>query len=311
MEMDLNLKGKNLPLVRSTGVLLRSDLNLRIQSDASGTGNVSGEARLRDGLILVDVGSLVPRGGVASVPARRPPPYFNVEVEPMNQWKLDVRVVGNRFLRLRTPVLTGIASVDARLDGTLQTPRAVGDIILNDGELRLPFARLNIDEAFARLTEADPYDPEIRLEATGQHLGYDLIFELSGKASDPRLDLQASPVLTSEEVLLLVMAGVTPRQSGQSDASNRALKLGMCFSQCVLGDLFGTDENGRLTVSTGERLSRQGKETYRFDYEVADRWTVVAEYDEFDRHNAALKWRLKPGTKTAEPVAPETEEDKP
>ncbi|GAB5562216.1 MAG: hypothetical protein SynsKO_38630 [Synoicihabitans sp.] len=306
VELDLRLQGKNLPLVRSTGVLLRSDLDLRINSDATGAGEVSGDARLRDGLVLVDVRSLLPKGGGAAVPARRPP-FFSVGVEPLNKWNVDVRVSGQDFLRLRTPVMTGTASVDVRLDGTLEAPRAIGDVRLEEGELRLPFARLNIDEAFAQLTEVDPYDPEIRLEATGQRLGYDLTFALSGKASDPRLDLQSSPTLTSEEVLLLVMAGVTPRREGQGDAANRALKLGMYFSQGVLGDLLGTDENGRLTVSTGEKLSRQGRETYRFDYELADRWNLVAEYDEFDHYNAAIKWRVKPGA--ASPPAKSDESD--
>lgn len=316
VELDLALRGRNLPLVRSTGILLRSDLDLRIRSDSTGAGEVSGEARLRDGLILVDVRSLLPKGGGAAVPGRRPP-FFSVGVEPLNHWNLDVRVSGEKFLRLRTPVVTGTASVDVRLDGTLETPRSIGDISLDEGELRLPFARLTIDEAFAQLTDVDPYDPEIRLDATGQRLGYDLTFALSGKASDPRLDLQASPTLTSEEVLLLVMAGVTPQRNGQSDATNRALKLGMYFSQGVLGDLLGTDENGRLTVSTGEKLSRQGKETFRFDYELADRWNVVAEYDEFDHYNAALKWRVIPGavaevdsTETAS-SDPETSEEQP
>lgn len=307
VQMDLTLLGKNLPLVRNTGVLLRSDLDLRIRSDESGAGEVSGTARLRDGLVLVDVRSLVPRGGGASVPARRPP-YFSVAAEPLNQWNLNVHVTGERFLRLRTPIITGTASVDARLDGTLGVPRVVGEITLNEGELRLPFARLSVDEFVARLTESNPYDPEIRLEATGQRLGYDLAFELSGKASDPRLDLRSSPILSSEQVLLLVMAGVTPRQNGRSAASNRALKLGMYFSQGILGDLFGTDENDRLTVSSGEDLSRQGKETYRFDYEVADRWTVVAEYDEFDHYNAALKWRIKPNSEPDPIEVADTEE---
>lgn len=307
VEMDLRLQGKNLPLVRNTGILLRSDLDLRVRSDKEGPGEVSGEVRLRDGLVLVDVRSLVPRGGGAAVPARRPP-YFSVGVEPINTWTLDVGVTGEHFLRLQTPVLTGIASVDARLDGTLETPRAIGEITLNTGELRLPFARLDVDESYVRLTEADPYDPEILLHAGGQRLGYDLTFELTGKSSDPRLDLQSSPVLSSEEVLLLVMAGVTPRQDGQGNSANRALKLGMYFSQGILGDMFGTDENERLGITTGEKLSRQGKETYRFDYQIADRWTLVAEYDEFDHYNAGVKWRVRPAPPPEEePVEKETE----
>lgn len=311
VELDLALRGENLPVIRKAGVLLRSDLDLTIQSDASGQGLVSGNARLRDGLVLVDVRSLVPRGGGAvAVPARRPP-YFSVSVAPLNGWDLDVALEGEDFLRLRTPIVTGTGSLRARLDGTLENPRLLGEMELSDAFLRLPFARLEIDEALVQLTEADPYDPELFVRATGQRLGYDLQLELTGKASEPILSLQSSPTLTAEEVLMLVMAGVTPNGGTDLVNSNRAMRLGMYFGRGILGDLLGTDERERLSVSTGEKLSRLGRETYRFEYEIEDRWSVVGEYDEFDYYNAALKWRIRPGIPpAAEPAEPaESEEE--
>jgi len=306
VKLDLALQGSNLPIVRKTGVLLRSDLDLKIASDATGKGLVSGSAVLRDGLVLIDVRSLVPRGGSSvTVPSRRPP-YFSVTAPPLNDWELAVDLRGENFLRLRTPVITGTGSIRAALDGTLENPRLLGVLELREAELKLPFARLEVDEALVRLTEADPYDPEILLQARGQRLGYDLQLELSGQASDPQLDLQSSPSLTAAEVLLLVMAGVTPNDDGGMVDTDRAMRLGMYFGQGILGDLFGTDERGRLTISTGEKLSRLGRETYRFEYEIADRWAVVGEYDEFDYYNAALKWRVRPGK--PKPAEPDPEE---
>lgn len=308
VELELTLQGENLPLVRKTGVLLRSDLDLKLVSDAMGKGTVSGNARLRDGLVLVDVRSLVPRGGGSvEVPSRRPP-YFSVTVPPLNGWELDVELRGENFLRLRTPVIAGVGSVRARLDGTLEYPRLLGEMELREAGLRLPFARLDVDEAIVRLTEADPYDPEIFLQASGQRLGYDLQLELTGKVSEPQLNLQSSPTLTSEEVLMLVMAGVTPNDDSDLLNADRAMRLGLYFGQGILGDLLGTDERERLTVSTGEQLSRLGKETYRFEYEIADRWAVVGEYDEFDYYNAAVKWRVRPGK--AKPAPPDPAEPK-
>lgn len=308
VEVDLRLRGDNLPIVRKTGILLRSDLALRITSDAEGNGRVSGEAILRDGLVLVDVRSLVPTAGSSvSVPSRRPP-YFSVSVPPLNDWDLQVALRGENFLRLRTPVIVGTGSLRARLDGTLGNPRLLGEMELQDSTLRLPFARLVVDEAMVRLTEADPYDPEIWLEATGQRIGYDLRMELEGKASEPQLTLQSSPALTSEEVLMLVMAGVTPNDDADLLNADRALRLGVYFGQGLLGDLFGTDESERLTVSTGEKLSRLGKETYEFEYEFADRWSVVGEYDEFDYYNAAVKWRVRPGKQATAPDEESTDQ---
>jgi len=55
----------------------------------------------------------------------------------------------------------------------------------------------------------------------------------------------------------------------------------------------------RLSISTGERVSRQGRETYEVEYKLSDRFTLVGEYDEFDKYNAGVKWRM---------IAPEKKE---
>jgi translocation and assembly module TamB len=305
--VDLDLQGINLPLVRRSGVLLRSDLDLQVNSRRDGSGEVTGEARLRDGLVLMDLRALVPTGGGTDTPARRPP-YFSVDVPILRDWRMDVRVIGDDFLRLRTPVMTGSASLDVQLAGTLGRPRSTGEIIFEDADIRLPFARLEIEEAFARLTETNPYDPEVFFQASGQRLGYDLQMELSGTVNAPRLSFYSSPTLTSEEFLMLVMAGVAPRDNADMVNEDRALRLGLYLGRGLLGDVFNTDGRERLSLSTGEQLSRLGKETYQFEYEFADRWNVVAEYDEFDYYNAALKWRVRPRRNPESPEQDSTEE---
>jgi translocation and assembly module TamB len=61
----------------------------------------------------------------------------------------------------------------------------------------------------------------------------------------------------------------------------------------LLGQLGGdpTAEE-RLSVSVGERISRQGRETYDIEYELSPRWSLVGEYDEFDEYNVGVKWRV-------------------
>src|SRR5690606_25854820 len=111
------------------------------------------------------------------------------------------------FMRLRTPVLAGVASINAQLDGTLGTPRAIGEVTLDSGVVKLPFATFQIEEGSARLTAANPYEPQVSLRGSGKRLGYDLLMELSGSASDPRLELSSDPSLPASDVLLFVMAG--------------------------------------------------------------------------------------------------------
>jgi translocation and assembly module TamB len=48
----------------------------------------------------------------------------------------------------------------------------------------------------------------------------------------------------------------------------------------------------RLMFSSGEHVSRQGRETYSIEYRLNNRWSLTGEYDEFDDYNAGVKWRV-------------------
>ena len=299
---DARLTGDNLPLVRRTGLLLRGDLDLRLRTDEAGNGELSGGVHLADGVMVADIRSLIPEPSGGQRPATRPP-YFSVGVEPLRDWAVDIAVSGNRFLRMQTPVVDGVASVEARLQGTLGVPRAVGEVRIEEAEVKLPFARFDVENGRIELTEENPFAPELSIAGEGKRLGYDLRMELTGTVDRPRLHFSSTPVLPAADVILLVMAGVVPREDFAYTGSRRAVQVGTFLGQGIFNGLWrGSD---RLTVTSGESLSRQGRETYRFSYEVDERWSLVGEYDEFDHYNAAVKWRLMPNSaRKAEEASP-------
>lgn len=291
-QLDLALKGDNLPFVRQAGLLVRGDLNLRIKTGGDDITRITGATRLRDSLFLMDVRSLLPRGGARNAPGRRPP-YFAVELPPFNAWTLDVTVKGDRFLRLRTPVFNGVASANFRLGGTLGDPRLIGEATVNQGQVLLPFASFAVQQGWVRITAADPFEPRVSLMGTGRRYGYDLRMEISGTVDKPELVFTSTPALESEQVLLMVMAGETPQNEISYTGRERAARLGAYLGQSLLGQI-GLDPAGqdRLSINIGERISRQGRETYEIEYELAPRWSVVGEYDEFDEYNVGVKWRV-------------------
>ncbi|HEY0967726.1 MAG TPA: translocation/assembly module TamB domain-containing protein [Opitutaceae bacterium] len=302
--LDLALRGENLPFVRQTGLLVRGDLDLKLATLTDGRTRISGTTRLRDSLFLADVRSLIPRGGGAGVASRRPP-YFAVEAAPLSTWLLDVEVHGERFLRLRTPVFNGTASARFRLGGTLGEPRAVGEATINDGQVRLPFATFAVQQGTVRLTEADPYEPRLAVTGAARRFGYDLRMNLGGTVSAPDLSFTSSPPLDSEQVLLLVMAGEVPGDEIRYSGSQRAVRFGTYLGQGLLGRIGGDTSNAdRLSLTTGERVSRQGRETYGFEYKLDDRWSLVGEYDEFDDFNAGVKWRILARKEANDATAP-------
>ena len=289
-QLDLTLKGTNLPLVRQLGLLLRGDLDLRLTTPAADATLLAGSIRLHDSLFLADVRDLIPSGERGTT-ARAP--YFAVETAPFNRWRLDVAVDGDRFLRLRTALFNGVASAHFRLTGTLGAPLALGEATVNEGNVLLPFASFAVQQTSIRLTAENPHDPSLWVTGTTRRYGYDLRLELSGALSAPVLTFTSSPALDSKQVLLLVMAGQLPGNPGVITERQRATRLGTYLGKSLLGSLGGDSAAGdRLNFTTGERISRQGRETFGLEYRLDERWSLVGEYDEFDDYNAGVKWRI-------------------
>jgi len=150
-----------------------------------------------------------------------------------------------------------------------------------------------VNQGRVRLTEADPYQPMLAVTGSGRRFGYDLRMELTGPATEPTLRFTSSPPLSSEQVLLLVMAGQPPTEEFAYTGRQRVVRLGTYLGQSLLRGLGGESSSAeRFSLTVGERISRQGRETYGFTYELDPRWSLVGEYDEFDDYNVGLKWRI-------------------
>jgi translocation and assembly module TamB len=290
LKFDLALKGQNLPFVRQTGVLVRGDLDLKLTSPASGVPRIAGTVRLRESLFLSDVRAMLP--GRARTKSRMPP-YFAVEVAPYDAWSLDVAVHGERFLKLRTALFNGVASARFQLSGTLGDPMARGEATIDEGVVKLPFATFVVQEGRVSLAPEQGVEPQVWFVGTVRRLSHDLRLEASGPASAPNLVFSSSPPLESGQVLLMVMTGESPHDSVTYSDRQRMARLGTFLGQSLVASLGGESEAGeRLSISTGENVSRQGRETYGIEYRLSERWSLVGEYDEFDDFNAGVKWRV-------------------
>ncbi|HKS38669.1 MAG TPA: translocation/assembly module TamB domain-containing protein [Verrucomicrobiae bacterium] len=289
-EFDLALHGDSLPLVYRPGLLLRGDVDLRLVQTRNQPTLVSGEIDLRDGLYLQDIRSLMV--GEQTHPRRRPP-FFSVEEKPFADWKLDLRLKGDRFLRMRSPYFRGEVSADFRIKGDLEEPMALGEARIHSGRVQFPFGTLSVDQGYVTLTSEDPYEPELFAAASARNYGYNIKMEVTGTASVPRVNFSSTPPLTSEQILLMLATGELPRDelafSNQKKAGNLALYLGKDLFTRLLGN---EDSNERLTIRSGEHVSEAGQSTYYIEYKLTDDWSVVGEYDRFNALNAGLKWRI-------------------
>ncbi len=301
---DVALRGANLPFVRQTGLLVRGDVDLKLQTPDSGPPKLSGAVKLHDSLFVSDLRALIPTGAKRGA---KTPPYFAVEAAPFDAWKLDVSVSGERFMRVRTAVFNGVATARFQLGGRLGDPRMIGEVVIDEGQVLMPFARFSIRQGTVRITEENPNELALFLRGTGRRIGYQLTLEVTGTATSPVITFTSSPPLDSEQLLLMVMTGTAPSNEISYSSSQRFARLGTFLGQNLIGG-FGDDAASpdRLSISSGEQVSRQGREVYDVEYQMDNRWKLILQYDEFDDYNVGLKWRLYPKKTKLEAARDET-----
>jgi len=290
---NFTIAGNDLPLLRKPGLLLRSDLDLAINKVANKPTTITGTVILKDGLFLLNRSTILGGGSAGGRNASTRPPYFSVDIPPLSQWELDVVVKGDEFIRLKTPAADGVLSLDMKLQGKLQEPFATGRVEFERGNIFFPFSSFKIDYGIMELPIDNPYSPTIEILGSSRRFGYDLGVEITGTAYNPQVHFTSNPPLSSEEVMLMVMTGKNPEGLFNYSATQRASTLGTYISK----GLFASDDSGgnilsRLSLTSGENLSEQGKETMEIEFKLNERFQLISEYDEYDFWNTGLRWRI-------------------
>jgi translocation and assembly module TamB len=286
----LRLQGTNAPLLREPGLLMRANLDLTLQNQTGQNPSITGAVQLRDGLLLQDVGSLLVNR--LERPALRPP-YFSVTNLPFARWQLDVKVSGDRFLRVRSPAFIGAVSADGLVQGSLEKPVIQADVRIPSGRILFPFGKLDVERAYATLSEEEPRGPKIDLISAGHNYGYNVRLEVNGTMDTLNVLFTSTPPLSSEDILLMLTAGELPNQEITYSAEARAGRLITYLGREVATRFFGNEMGEeRLTINSGENIARSGRTTYSIEYRLTPRWSLVGEYDEFNALNAGLKLRI-------------------
>jgi translocation and assembly module TamB len=287
---DLRLTGQEIPLVRDTELIVRGDLDLRLEHAATHAPLLAGTVTLGRSFVLSDLPAVI---GVGVRRAMRPPPFFSVAAEPFARWRLGVDIRGDECLHVRGPFYTGAHSVNVKLRGTLREPVLLGDAQVARANVVFPYAVLPVRQGIVSFSAEDPARPRLQAQAAGRAFGYDLRLEATGTLDEPVIRFSSSPPLNSEDILLMVSAGELPRHSMDHTTADRLAKFAFILGKDLMRKL-GAAEPGeeRLTFRTGERISARGKVTRHLELRLTDAWSLVGEYDEYDELNAGVKWRV-------------------
>jgi translocation and assembly module TamB len=286
----LRVQSTNAPLIREPGLLLRANLDLALERKPGANPMIGGSIELRDGLLLQDVSALLVDR--LERPALRPP-YFSITNLPFARWQVNLKVTGDRFLRVRSPAFIGAVSADGTVLGSLAKPVIQADVRIPSGRILFPFGKLEVEGAYATLSGEEPRGPLIDLAAAGHNFSYNVRLEVTGTMDDLNVLFTSTPPLSSEDILLMLTAGELPNQEITYSAEARAGRLITYLGREVATRFFG-DEMGeeRIVINSGENIARSGRTTYSIEYRLTPRWSLVGEYDEYNALNAGLKWRI-------------------
>lgn len=280
---DLKVAGKNVPLLRTTDMLLRSDIDLEakhlIDMDLP---VVRGRLDLRSSTLLLEFDPL--GSGIASGPKARPP-YFSIEQDPFKEWLFDVTVFGERFMRVKSPYSKTLLSADLYLGGSFQYPELSGLVQTVDGELSFPGAKMSIDEGEVFIDPARLNEVQLAFSGIAQSPGYTITMEVTNTLDEPFVQFSSTPELSNASILRLLTTGSTT--GGGVGA------VGLYLGRGLLG-AGGMDETllDRVTIELGEKRSRSGRRTVGAEFDISPDWELKGEYDEYDAYNMNLLWNL-------------------
>jgi len=289
---DLHVSGQEVPLVRTAGIILRASPDIQLVTDSERITTVKGQVTLNESFFTMDLTD-IGRGGGGGVEGGAPgsPPYFSITEKPMADWRLQLNIQGDRFLRVGVPAFEGVVSSSFDLRGSLRNPFMYGQATMETGVVLFPFANLRMEQGVITISQNDPTTVKLDVLASGRAYGYDIDMRVGGTAESPEITFSSTPSLEQSDILLMITSGQIPDQARSTES--KLSGIGMYIGNSFLADLGLIDPlDDTLTVTSGEDVTVSGKETITVRYKINDDWTVVGAYDKYDAYYLDLEWTI-------------------
>ena len=301
---DLTSHGTDIRF-RYAGVSLTADQDLRLAGTLK-SSSLSGE-------ITVTRFAQIPSVELGSAPLPEPTAVPN-PASPLNNLRLDVRIVSAPELTVQTTLAKLSGDVDLRLRGTGTRPSLLGRINVAEGDINLNGTKYHLDRGDVTFANPLRIDPILDMEATTRVRDFDITIGLHGTLEKMTTTYRSDPPLSSDDIISLLAFGSTQEErytSGRSGGSlgegaggavlgqlinqtvtNRASKLFGVSAIRLNPALGGPDNNpsARLTIEQQvsnnvtltyiTNLTQSAQQVIQFEYNINTEYTVQAIRDE-------------------------------
>jgi translocation and assembly module TamB len=291
---------------RYAGISVTADESLRL------VGTL--QSSILNGDVTVTRFAQIPSSDLTFALAQVGPAPIAVANSPLNNLRLDVRILSTPELMVQTALAKLAGDVDLRLRGTAARPVLLGRINIAEGDIKLAGAKYHLERGDITFTDPVRIDPVLDIEASTRVRDYDITIGLHGTLERMNTTYRSDPPLSSEDIVALLAFGRTQQesamnaapQSGFAESASGAI-LGQAINQAVsnrVSRIFGVSSirinpsvggpdnnpNARVTfeqqVSNNvtltyiTNLTRSAQQVIQFEYNINSEYTVEAIRDE-------------------------------
>ncbi len=235
---DLSSNGTDIRF-RYAGVSVTADQTLRL-SGTMKSSLLSGEITVTR---FAQIPSVELSPAVISQPVSVPNP-----ASPLNNLRLDVRIVSAPELTVQTALAKLSGDVDMRLRGTGSRPSLLGRINIAEGDINLNGTKYHLDRGDVTFANPLRIDPILDVEATTRVRDFDITIGLHGTIDKLTTTYRSDPPLSSDDIISLLAFGSTQEESY---ASSRGGNLGEGAGGVVLGQLINQTVTNRASKLFG------------------------------------------------------------
>jgi hypothetical protein len=119
---------------------------------------------------------------------------------------LDLRLMSRGPVEITTDSLDAKVSLDMSVRRNLANPQIAGEVKFLSGLLKFPYKPMHIMSGMITFAPGQE-DPTIELVAKNKIRKYNIGLQVSGTVADPHITVDASPPLTQEQIIALLLTG--------------------------------------------------------------------------------------------------------
>ena len=235
---DLTTNGTDIRF-RYGGVSVTADQTLHLGGTLRGS-TLSGDITITR---FAQIPSMDIAGAFVNQPVEVPNP-----ASPLNNLRLDVRIVSAPELTVQTSLAKLSGDADLRLRGTAMRPVLLGRINIAEGDINLNGTKYHLDRGDITFANPVRIDPILDMEATTRVRDFDITIGLHGTLEKLTTTYRSDPPLSSDDIIALLAFG---RTQEESNLAGRNTGLGEGAGSLVLGEAINNMVSNRVSKLFG------------------------------------------------------------